>query len=97
MERARSFDRLAAETCGGSNPNSRPPSRARGRRSPSLGRTIGDQWSRPESRAADFEPPRRWQSVGRIDTSQWESKIRDASPHQVRIIQITLAMDSVTG
>jgi hypothetical protein len=37
---------------------------------------------RPESRVGnDFEPPRRWQSVGKIDTSQWETKIRDASPH----------------
>ncbi len=84
MERARSFDRLAAETCH-SNPGSRPPSRARGRRSPSFGRQLNDQWqqgssSRPESRGPEFEPPKRWQSVGRIDTAQWESRIRDASP-----------------
>ena len=84
MERARSFDRLAAETCH-SNPGSRPPSRARGRRSPSLGRQLTDYWqqgssSRPESRGPEFEPPKRWQSVGKIDTAQWESRIRDASP-----------------
>ena len=84
MERARSFDRLAAETCH-SNPGSRPPSRTRGRRSPSFGRQLNEQWqqgsfSRPESRGPDFEPPKRWQSVGRIDTAQWEGRIRDASP-----------------
>ena len=34
----------------------------------------GDGGSRPASRADHDE--RRWQSVGKLDTSEWEEKIR---------------------
>merc|ERR1719150_1763662 len=71
MERARSFERAAAET-------SRPASRA-GQRSPSAHRAqLEDAWlsqvERPPSRT-DVDS-RRFEDIGRVAKTEWEQRIR---------------------
>jgi hypothetical protein len=89
MERARSFERAAAEAAIGSNPGSRAPSRqgsfsnvpggqARGRRrSPSVGRQLADYWQ-TEATSRPASRAGRERSVGRLDTAQWEATVAKA-------------------
>ena len=95
MERARSFERAAAEASG-SQPGSRVPSRqgsfsnvpgqfrGRQRRSPSTGRSqLAESWNKSaEENAAGSRPPSRAareKSVGRIDTTKWEAAMAAAA------------------
>ncbi|CAB4057282.1 unnamed protein product [Lepeophtheirus salmonis] len=75
--RARSFERAHIA---GSNEALPPPLR---RRSPSLRRNDEIWISRPESRSGEEEQMKnrhRWNSVGRLNTSAWENRIRCESP-----------------
>ena len=93
MERARSFERAAAERAnnGTSLPSSRRGSISRRRRSPSAGNARTDQYwqqvvdsegSRPPSRQ-DYEARR---GVGRVNVQSWEDRIRsEASTEKYKL------------
>ena len=96
MDRARSFERAAAEAATpeipGSNHGSRAPSRqgsssnlkglGRRPRSPSAGRQMADFWQSEAGQVSSRPPSRaaREKSVGRIDTSHWEAAMAKAKP-----------------
>merc|ERR1711915_1064970 len=79
MERARSFERGAAESRGNSRPASRTGSIASRHRSPSGNRGQEDemwmnQLERPASRT-DVDS-RRFGEIGKVQTSDWEDRIK---------------------
>ena len=93
MERARSFERAAADIAAGSNPPSRQGSlsnisgQVRGRRrSPSVGRSqLAEQWMHNRAEESGSRPSSRAareKSVGRIDTTRWEAAMAAASEGQ---------------
>merc|ERR1711962_1624220 len=79
MERARSFERAAAESRGNSRPASRTGSIGGRHRSPSGNRgQVEEMWmnqlERPSSRT-DVDS-RRFGEIGRVQTSDWEERIK---------------------
>merc|ERR1712142_218396 len=79
MERARSFERAAAESRGNSRPASRTGSIASRHRSPSGNRgQVEEMWmnqlERPASRT-DVDS-RRFGEIGKVQTSDWEERIK---------------------
>lgn len=91
MERARSFERAAAEAAGTDSPHgSRAPSRQgsfsqgmqmptrQRRRSPSVGRAMAEFWQSEANQQHSRPPSRagRERSVGRVNTSQWEERAK---------------------
>jgi len=79
MERARSFERAAAESRGNSRPASRTGSIASRHRSPSGNRgQVDEMWmnqlERPASRT-DVDS-RRFGEIGKVQTSDWEDRIK---------------------
>merc|ERR1712096_515342 len=79
MDRARSFERAAAESRGNSRPASRTGSIASRHRSPSGNRgQVDEMWmnqmERPGSRT-DVDS-RRFGEIGKVQTSEWEGRIK---------------------
>merc|ERR1711962_1170121 len=79
MERARSFERAAAESRGNSRPASRTGSIGGRHRSPSGNRgQVEEMWmnqlERPSSRT-DVDS-RRFGEIGRVQTAEWEDRIK---------------------
>merc|ERR1711970_889921 len=82
MERARSFERAAAESRGNSRPASRTGSIGRRQRSPSGNRgQVEEMWmnqlERPSSRT-DVDS-RRFGEIGRVQTAEWEGRIKGST------------------
>merc|ERR1712142_1035601 len=82
MERARSFERAAAESRGNSRPASRTGSIASRHRSPSGNRgQVEEMWmnqlERPSSRT-DVDS-RRFGEIGRVQTAEWEGRIKGST------------------
>merc|ERR1711887_194690 len=82
MERARSFERAAAESRGNSRPASRTGSIASRHRSPSGNRgQVEEMWmnqvERPGSRT-DVDS-RRFGEIGRVQTAEWEGRIKGST------------------
>merc|ERR1711962_1658983 len=82
MERARSFERAAAESRGNSRPASRTGSIGGRHRSPSGNRgQVEEMWmnqlERPSSRT-DVDS-RRFGEIGRVQTAEWEGRIKGST------------------
>merc|ERR1711970_1298613 len=82
MDRARSFERAAAESRGNSRPASRTGSIASRHRSPSGNRgQVEEMWmnqvERPGSRT-DVDS-RRFGEIGRVQTAEWEGRIKGST------------------
>merc|ERR1712183_733924 len=108
MDRARSFERAAAESRGNSRPASRTGSIASRHRSPSGNRgQVDEMWmnqmERPGSRT-DVDS-RRFGEIGKVQTAEWEGRIKGSMenlptrtpPPKRREINMKRNPDSVRG
>eukprot|EP00092_Neocalanus_flemingeri_P004841 GFUD01005209.1.p1 GENE.GFUD01005209.1~~GFUD01005209.1.p1 ORF type:complete len:1622 (-),score=474.54 GFUD01005209.1:150-5015(-) len=108
MDRARSFERAAAESRGNSRPASRTGSIASRHRSPSGTRgQVDEMWmnqlERPGSRT-DVDS-RRFGEIGKVQTSEWEGRIKGSMenlptrtpPPKRREINMKRNLDSERG